>query len=556
MKKYITLLIFLFAVTITNAQTWQWGNNYGLSSGDSGSDITTDSEGNVYAVGRSSNGLEFNIDSIYTGCNYLVKYDSLGNEQWVEFIMNQSPGASWMKVATDSNNDIYVYDMLAVDTLVLQFDTLFKELGNFYVAKFDLNGTLLWARTFGKATSFTSNTVRLGDMDISIQDQIHFSGNFNDTIYFDNDTLYAENGRAFVLKMDISGNEIMYSQFGNFQPGILQDAYAIAADDLGATYVSGRFQIQGVFGIDTFYTQSNFTEFYLTKISPTGECLWASHATGINAGTGGIADAVEGFSLDWDNSDHIYVVGYYNSDIYFEDSTLLHPLPKSSWSGYLAKYDTTGSFKWVKHGDEFSFFDVQCDLDGNVYTIGPFHDSISYFDTTLYAPYVNSDVFASKFDSVGNPIWSIQIDGHAYQCEIAAPNCGSNRIYITGDYGNYAASFGGINLPVPNSDDIYVACIEDNSIVNCGFNGVNDLSLKKDQIVLYPNPNLGEFWIVPSFTNPFQIEIFDLQGRLVHNEFGVTGTHQINLQNLKAGFYLAQIESSSYSTEIKFIIER
>lgn len=555
MKSIFCFFVLIFITVPVFSQNWDWAKSYGMASDDTGSDITTDLDGFVYAVGRSSNGLEFDLDSIYSGCNYLVKLDSLGNEIWVQFIRSQSVSASWMKVATDNNNDVYVYDMLGVDTLIVQHDTLFRSEGNFYTLKFDENGTLLWSKVFGNAINGGFNNVRLGDFDISPLNELHFSGVFNDTMYFENNTLYAAEGRIFVLKMDVSGNDIMYAQFGNYMPGVLQDAYAIATDEKGCTYVSGRFHVTGVFGLDTLTTKPMFTELYLTKISASGQCLWVSHVTGISNGTGGVADAIEGFSLDWDNNEHIYLVGYYNSDVYFEDSTLIHSLPKTSWSGYLAKYDTAGTFKWVQHADQCYFGDVQCDVGGNVYLTGAYYNSFTHFNTVLVAPYINSDVFVAKLDSIGNPLWAQQVNGHAYMCEITAAKCSSNRVYLTGDYRNYVADFGGASLPAPLGDDIYMACIKssvDNNM--CSYSSLQDFGETMHQVIVYPNPNNGVFEVQVEGAEEYRVEVFSLDGKRMLIRDIQSENSLFEMGNPDAGLYIILLTIGNEQKEFKVIV--
>ena len=83
----------------------------------------------------------------------------------------------------------------------------------------------------------------------------------------------------------------------------------------------------------------------------------------------------------------------------------------------------------------------------------------------------------------------------------------------------------------------------------------------KDSFTLYPNPNNGQFNI--SFNNgnseDVKIDIYDISGRLVYNEFYVNNSIQfnqtINLNGVTSGVYIANITQGTNTTSQKIIIE-
>ena len=84
------------------------------------------------------------------------------------------------------------------------------------------------------------------------------------------------------------------------------------------------------------------------------------------------------------------------------------------------------------------------------------------------------------------------------------------------------------------------------------------------QLSVYPNPSKGEFTIsfqsnLNSTDNSVKVKVYDLQGRLVHNEDFVSSSsvfeETIILNNVKAGVYLVNVSEGNRTTSHKLVIE-
>jgi hypothetical protein len=79
----------------------------------------------------------------------------------------------------------------------------------------------------------------------------------------------------------------------------------------------------------------------------------------------------------------------------------------------------------------------------------------------------------------------------------------------------------------------------------------------KDDVLVYPNPNDGRFFIYHSFEEPVFIHIYDIRGVLIY--FSKLETNEavseFNKSDLKSGVYILKLTSSKKSVVKKIVIE-
>ena len=89
---------------------------------------------------------------------------------------------------------------------------------------------------------------------------------------------------------------------------------------------------------------------------------------------------------------------------------------------------------------------------------------------------------------------------------------------------------------------------------------VNEIDIS-DQILVYPNPNSGEFSILVSFADlqQTQITISDVTGKIIYNEQlnNKTGNfkQEVVLSNVSKGIYYVQLKSDKYIASKKLIVK-
>ncbi len=83
--------------------------------------------------------------------------------------------------------------------------------------------------------------------------------------------------------------------------------------------------------------------------------------------------------------------------------------------------------------------------------------------------------------------------------------------------------------------------------------GINELD---DKFLIYPNPNSGEFIIENIEEESYDMEIFDIIGKLIYNETKIRKkVKKINLLNEKPGIYFMKILKNNKKRVIKIIIK-
>jgi Tfp pilus assembly protein PilZ len=111
---------------------------------------------------------------------------------------------------------------------------------------------------------------------------------------------------------------------------------AIASDEEGNTYFTGRINDTVVFANDTFFGKS-YAEIIIGKHTKSGKEVWANK---VNA-----TAFAEGLGIILDDSANIYITGEFSDTTIFNKTDTL--IPKANIDLFLAKYDTSGNLKWV-----------------------------------------------------------------------------------------------------------------------------------------------------------------------------------------------------------------
>jgi uncharacterized delta-60 repeat protein len=347
------------------------GNSY-----DSADAIAVDNSGNVYVTGIS-------YGSGTGGDCVTIKYDPNGSQLWVNRYNGSGNGddRAWA-LALDNSNNIYVTGNSVGSGTGYDCVTI----------KYDPNGSQLWVMRYnGPGNGFDIGRALAADD----------SGNVYVTGYsIGNGTNYD----YATIKYDPNGSQLWVMRY-NGPPNGVDQAYALALDDSGNVYVTGRSRGSG----------TSDDDYATVKYSSGGTQLWAARYNGL-------AD-----NNDWatalavDNSGNAYVAGV----------TGYSTGGSTKFDYVTVKYSPDGNQLWTAryiaslnlYADPIIRAVLAIDDSDNVYLAGNRYDSGTGYNWATI-----------KYDPNGSQLWVMSYNGPANSSDevygLAVDNSGN--VYVTG----------------------------------------------------------------------------------------------------------------------------
>lgn len=256
-----------------------WAKSIGGIQRESGAALTLDNEGNLYATGLFNDivdfdpGLgEFNLTEIGTGDGdqFILKLNNDGEFVWANSIGGGTLVVGGGIVANDEGS-LYLTGLFQGGAI--DFDPGVGEAiltSNFmtrsYVAKYDIDGNLVWVKPFGSdASQITSEAIAIDE-----DEDIYITGQFSQTIDFDPgpgvfNLSSPINHDAFILKLNSEGQFVWAGSFAGTDYDV---SFSIAVDQSKNIFTTGYFKTSvdfdpgsEVFELETFGTISNADAF-------------------------------------------------------------------------------------------------------------------------------------------------------------------------------------------------------------------------------------------------------------------------------------------------------
>jgi|GEM_PF-3152078 len=294
--------------------------------------------------------------------------------------------------------------------------------------------TWQWAARAG-ATAVSgpnASAVSIDDLAISRDGaRLYHTGNFASNVVFGGVTTLTTDTTSFsydayIARHGSTGNFLWAKQL----PGQLNSygsGNGVDADYFGNAVLAGTFV--GAVRLDTTMLYSaggnNYTDIFLAKIDTTGGVMWVQQAGST------LSDGASAVCVD-DNND-ICMSGYFSGTSVFGSIIVT---PAGTADMYVAKYNSTGNALWVRTaggpGSYCSAFSVATDNSENVYVLGTFTGSATFFNTTV-SSIGSDDLFLAKYDMAGNFQWVQTTGGLSGQVDLtglAVDDAGN--AYITG----------------------------------------------------------------------------------------------------------------------------
>lgn len=295
----VVFALFLLAVpgipraSAQTAPQFIWATHGGTSGGaDNGRAVVADAAGNSYIVGDFDGTATFGAFQLSSVGGFgfhdvfLVKYNPSGTVVWAKRAGGDDKEFA-RSIALDASGNILITGYTSSSTCTFGPGVSVTGVGGpmMFVAKYDSNGTALWARRAG------------GGLNASFQ---------------------------------------VYS--ANMSPG------GVAVDSTGNVFVVGAFYGVANFGGSTIITNSSGVfdtkrDIFLAKYSAAGDYQWVQQSGSTNNDTGN--------AIVIDTSDNIYITGSFTGTATFAGTNLTTFNPTLGTDIYLAKYQGDGSLTKV-----------------------------------------------------------------------------------------------------------------------------------------------------------------------------------------------------------------
>lgn len=343
-----------------------WAKAFGGDDNDEIKKMVVDSSGNVLLLGYFySTSVSFDNITLTNAENpyFMAKYDPNGNEIFVKnvggishpscydisidedshffitgissetsislgdtiiegngtFIANFFPNGDliWAKklpindiILDPIGNSIYKAGYFYTPSISFEAVTLYNTVSNestsdLYLAKFDFDGNLLWAKSSG-GTGSDNFTKLTRDENGNLLIIASFKSpviTFGSSIVTNSNSNYDD---AILLKYDTNGNELWAKSVSGSINDHMND---IATDSDGNIFIVGSFE-SDTLHLDTKIVTNvemavyNYKDIFIVKYNAAGSVLWAKNAGGMNSDFGSFITT----------NDYIYVSGNYNSD--------------------------------------------------------------------------------------------------------------------------------------------------------------------------------------------------------------------------------------------------
>ena len=572
MKKVLQVFFLLLCYLQSHSQCFTKAITEGNKNSDYFAGMSSDDNGNLYVIGMIYGttvlGQNSNPQTLQNGGHFIAKYDKDLSLIWVKKMPSWSYG-----IATDSVGNSYITGNFCQtrtfgegnDTITL---TSYNNTWDIFVAKYDKDGNLLWARKDGGSYIENANAIA-----IDKQGNCYVTGNFYYKTVFGNnnniDSAFSIGSGGdddhFVSAYDANGNFKWLRTKGSQWDDM--GGKAITVNNSGEIIVVADLRVP-----NSYLGQGRFLN--ITKYDQIGTQLFEINEEGffIAEGNSGAYQMGSG-SLVSDKNNNIYLTGSFGNSCEFGGQTYTST-SSNSLDLFLVKYDNNGNFLKLftigGQGSQHGF--ALSTANDKVYLAGIFADNqvslnINNIPTTFYNYGVSSgsDGMILEFDSAFNLNSAVQIKEYnlMYMNKFIY-NSQNNKFYLGGSFDfsvKLPAQSGEIILNVvPDTTQQYPSYWEDLFIAvfdpQCAVSGINEIE-NNSSLSVYPNPTGGNFQINYSSSEKtkLQLNIIDSKGKTVYTEtFQGDYNKAIDLGTKAKGVYFVEIVSAGKKRSVKRIV--
>ncbi|MBI3852045.1 MAG: hypothetical protein HY298_17440 [Verrucomicrobia bacterium] len=418
----------MYVAKYDNVGNLLWFHRGGGENNDSGNSVAVDASGNCYVIG-SFNGTNVTFDgtaTVYSSQNptvndafggtsdgadiFLIKYDTLGNLQWVR----QGGGAlldSGSAVDVDASGNVYITGGFR-STATFGTNVLTSYGGqDIFVAKYDSAGNVIWVKQAGGVDGSGFPGERGMGVTADNAGNVYISGTVMDSgagaDFGTNHVTTPDLTDDFVAKYDSVGNCLWVVIIPTQSPR----ECVVSHDAAGNVYVSGRLTGSSTVGAFTI-SSAGAGDVFRLKLDSAGNAVWYK-------AYGGAADEAPFWSTT-DAAGNGYAAGYVSGN----PTDLFGTTTSHATTGrdvFVLKTDKDGNVVWAKEalgspGD--TGYGVAVNANGNIAVSGYLVDLTTFDSQTAYglpngtSGYVTHINDNDRVGAVAPPVLSITHSGN------------------------------------------------------------------------------------------------------------------------------------------------
>ena len=424
--KFISFLVacmFCFLGSDVYSQAYSWANSAGSTGQDYAYSTAVDANGNVIVGGGFRNTVDFdpsaavfNLSGVTAENGSVVKYDANGAFVWA-FRIGSSVAAQVYGVAVDAAGNVYVtgrfQGTVDFDPDGVAVNNLTSNGGyDMFVAKYDANGTHIWAFNMGSTQDDSSQGIAVDN-----SGNVYLVGMFLGNMDFDpsagTTSLATAGGYDIsISKYTTAGAFVFAQKIG----GTGSDrGFGIALDGNNDIIITGRsnstnLDADPAAAVATFATNGG-TDALIAKYDNNGAYQWATLV--------GSTGDDEGFNVATDASNNVYAVGRFAVSLDADPSANVVALASAGGlDGYLIKYNSAGQYQagfrlGSTNGDETQSVFVDAN---SVYITGGFNGTVDFDPSVSNSANLNpantsNDIFVATYDFNLNYLAAFNVGG-------------------------------------------------------------------------------------------------------------------------------------------------
>lgn len=569
MKNSLPFLFFLTFSIFCKAQTpkFEWAKTWGGAYDDFAYSLTVDASGNVYTAGSFKDSADFdpgmgrtNLISKGEGDIFISKMDGTGKFLWAKRIggaLNDIPYA----IASDASGNVVItggfigtvdFDPGNGTTNLISASTTLMDI---FVAKYDGNGNLVWAKSVGGTLNDFGSSLA-----VDANRGIYVTGFFYSTVDFDPDAAStvnlssSGNSDIFILKLSSSGK---FAWAKNIGSSSADAARSIALGPKSEVFTTGSFSGTADFdpGLTEFkLTSAGTTDIFVSKLDSSGNFVWAKSM-------GGTSDE-EGLSIAVSSTGLCVVTGKFTGTADFDPGANTRNLVALGDKDlFIFKLDASGNLSWAEHFKGLLAEigqSIALDATGNVYATGSFKSVVDFDPGTNKFELTSvglEDVFILKLDPSGAFVWAKKFGNNFTDignCIFVSKTSGS--IYLTGFFGG-TVDFDPDALKLELMSNGMMDVFTEKIMVQAP-QSVDDVS--KTAFTISPNPFYSQIEIRFDhfYSTDLEIEIFNALGEMVIAQKMDQTSTVLNLGTLQAGVYFVKAFTKGQELGVRKLVKQ